>query len=472
MARRHLDIERSPEQIGNDAARGDIAYGNALTRENNRRLQTAGRLRQRAALLASGADERFLPTVSEITAAAPLDDATYGDKVNRALRMGNARGRGADISGGGGSPLARSRPAPTSPGEATVLNAGGGEANVRLSSGASVGANLNPPGEAPQPTGRSGVAPRNFRSGYDKALFHQEATNAAGVLERQGFSKEEISDAINGAGTPEGYYNPARFAGAGPGANIVARANLRRAWMRDQEFNRKANPAIVGDQDAMRIAAQYGGKGTIPEKGATGYYDAKGTFLGPLYGDDGSKLPMPKGATGIRGTAGTSAPDTVQGQRERGGTPWAMSREDAYQLGYTGKPTNLLNKPAANRTPYEAAYLQGYDPREAGVTAPQDDVGLGSRVVQAVKSGANYVAGLFGGGGGGDVAAGASRDQAARIQTPTSANPVPVTETSPASDINRTDQSTAPAPSPTPVAQAEQPLPDQWENKRYAFEGF
>jgi hypothetical protein len=92
---------------------------------------------------------------------------------------------------------------------------------------------------------------------------------------------------------------------------------------------------------------------------------------------------------------------------------------------------------------------------------------------------------------GGATAAGVSNKQAATFQTPTQASPIPKTPTSPAADINKTLLTTqpegagSPTPTPTPgTAQARSPatqairpgspsaLPDDWENRRYAYEGF
>lgn len=214
-----------------------------------------------------------------------------------------------------------------------------------------------------------------------------------------------------------------------------------------------------GQPPAADIPQLYGGgdKSTIPVNGAAGYYDAKGNFLGPLYDDAGKKLPMPKGATGIRGTAGTTAPDTVQGQREVSGTT-PLAPEAARALGFSGEPSVIAAKPFAMRTPYESSYLQGYE-GGGGVERPQPTPGY--RVGAALRTGAEKVAGLFGGGGN-DIASGVSNSQAARIQQPTAANPVPVTPTSPKMNINKT-------PEAIPEAL---PLPDEWKNKRYEFSGF
>ena len=78
-----------------------------------------------------------------------------------------------------------------------------------------------------------------------------------------------------------------------------------------------ANTLAAGSGEmapANVIPQLYGGTSTIPEGGKVGYYSSKGEFLAPLYTETGEKLPMPKGATGIRGTAG------IQGlQRGAGG---------------------------------------------------------------------------------------------------------------------------------------------------------
>jgi len=419
---RGVHYRKTPEQVAQDA----IRFADTLQGEEGRRMKVAGRLNHRDALLRAGADERFLPAVSQLTGSAPLDDSSYNDMVNRAIRFSNANARRNPVIMGDTVP--GEGPRTNTPGEATVLPGKGGEANVKLESTASPGANLNPPG----------------------------------------------------AGT---YFKPEKYAGFPAGQKAIAKAALTKAWQQDRQFNEVANPAIVRDQDAMRIAAQYAGKGNIPENGQVGYYDKDGNYLGPLYHPQtGAKLPMPKGATGIRGTAGTSAPDTAQGQAERNATTprTAFSPADANALGFSGEPSAIAAKPPAQRTPYEASYLMGFqgNRESVGVETPQPTTG--EQVGAAIRTGANYV---FGGGSGpvdtpvvntptgADVPAGVSRGQAARVQTPTVANPVPVTETSPATNINKTDQSTAPVPAAQPQA-ATQPLPDEWANKRYQFAGF
>jgi hypothetical protein len=122
--------------------------------------------------------------------------------------------------------------------------------------------------------------------------------------------------------------------------------------------------------------------------------------------------------------------------------------------------------------------LAGAAPETPNTGALQGAIsGIGKAASNAWGGVRNLFAGFGGGGGGGDVAAGASNAQAARIQTPTEAAPVPVTPTSPAKDLSQTDQSTAPAAAPTNPAftvapQAPSPLPDEWANKRYQFAGF
>jgi len=103
---------------------------------------------------------------------------------------------------------------------------------------------------------------------YDKIMLGQ----AQAQLRAQGFTAKEISDAkqnINkrgsarygglyppGAGT---YYNADRYVGAPIDVKLASYANLTRAWQRDLEFNRVANPTVYSGEQANRIGAQYGG---------------------------------------------------------------------------------------------------------------------------------------------------------------------------------------------------------------------
>jgi hypothetical protein len=140
-----------------------------------------------------------------------------------------------------------------------------------------------------------------------------------------------VSTAGGGGGTPEAprplnrYFQPSRYAGSGLSPSQLARAasNLDKVQAADEYMNMlmykrdigapqfekiygTSDPGLIraGMPPAAAIPSIYGGRPTIPENAAVGYYSSKGEFLGPLYTETGEKLPMPKGATGIRGTAG------------------------------------------------------------------------------------------------------------------------------------------------------------------------
>jgi hypothetical protein len=134
---------------------------------------------------------------------------------------------------------------------------------------------------------------------------------------------------------------------------------------------------------------------------------------------------------------------------------------------------------AANAVRTAATQAAPFVPAFSGEPAP---AAVGPPVGAMMRGGVGY---------GGGTEAGVSNRQAAPIQTPTAASPTPRTPTSPATDINKTlissrpEPAGTPTPTPTPgTAQARlpstpavrpgtpAPLAQEWEKRRFAYEGF
>lgn len=152
--------------------------------------------------------------------------------------------------------------------------------------------------------------------------------------------------------------------------------------------------------------------------GETGYY-AGAKYLGPLGGA------MPKGATGIVGSAAASPPTT--------------DPATARQIGFSGAPAAILAKPGAQRTPYERSFLSGYD--VPGVVQPGSP-GLGFQAGSFLRQAGSFLGRVGRGGLGGLTspffpAVRSFLDQFSSRPRPYSPQPVPIT-------------GAHPSPSPTP----------------------
>lgn len=118
------------------------------------------------------------------------------------------------------------------------------------------------------------------------------------------------------------YYQESRYPaseGFTPRDRTRIAKNLDRAQREDERFNEIAYKRDIGGENYARlygteaavpgqplaagIPQLYAGTPTIPDVSPVGYYDKAGNFLGPLYTEGGAKLPMPRGATGLHGTA-------------------------------------------------------------------------------------------------------------------------------------------------------------------------
>lgn len=142
----------------------------------------------------------------------------------------------------------------------------------------------------------------------------------------------------------------AETAGMPPNLARIAARNLARAdaqidrldVIRNRIAGREGLPPDV-------IASRYGApakSSPLPAGAQPGYYSSTGQYLGAL------GRPVPAGATGIVGSAAATPTTDVA---------------TARQFGYSGSPSAILAKPAAQRTPYERSLLAGYTGGREGV---------------------------------------------------------------------------------------------------------
>ncbi len=231
------------------------------------------------------------------------------------------------------------------------------DAALRRFAGASPNATAPTTQSPPTPTGTQSFSPGSLAPQQETVFSGRGGTNQ--VRTAPGM------DSLNPPG-PGTYYNPERYRGGGwsglritPEIRQEAQTNLTKAWQNDQELNRVMNPAAAGAADAERIAAQYGAPQRIPNNAPVGYVDKTGAYMSPLYDEKtGNKFPAPAGSIGLRGTADSAFPNTVQGQREinaRPGTaPIPTNEAMVPNVSPTNTPTGFapssLQKPATPTT--------------------------------------------------------------------------------------------------------------------------
>lgn len=123
-----------------------------------------------------------------------------------------------------------------------------------------------------------------------------------------------------------------------PAANIMGDPYSR---VSRRQLEEQIQATALGPRGGDIIATP----GEAPNVGAAvGYYDRRGKYLGPLYDQFGGKLAMPKGATGIHGTAGIAGGQDYLSNLAKAQEPSQASTQPAFTPKYSGisMPTSEL----------------------------------------------------------------------------------------------------------------------------------